>query len=346
MNQSITNRRLPAEWEPQRIVQFTFPHRHSDWAYMLAEVTDCFVQMINTTANYVPVVVVCDAEASIPNYFTRETKFPILFVNQASNDTWARDHGAITILEDHEPVLLDFAFNGWGKKFDAEKDNLISSGLAAQGFFKDELRSTDFVLEGGAIESDGNGTLLTTTECLLSPHRNPTMEKEKIESFLKETFGLHQVLWLDHGYLAGDDTDSHIDTLARLCNSNTIAYVKCDDLQDEHYPALQQMEQQLMTFKTLEGQPYQLIPLPWPAACFDKEGHRLPATYANFLITNGAVLVPTYNLPTDQSAIEILQKCFPDREVIGVNCRPLIEQHGSLHCVTMQYPEEINISWL
>ena len=342
----MSNRRLPAEWEPQRLVQFTFPHRQGDWAYMYEEVVDCFVHLINTTAHYVPVLVVCESAKDMADYFTAETKHAILFAQQPSNDTWARDHGAITVLEDGEPLLLDFTFNGWGQKFDAGLDNIISLGLHAQGIFRDDLQTLPFVLEGGALESDGQGTLLTTSECLLSPYRNPKMDKQQIEDYLKEVFGLQQVLWLDHGYLSGDDTDSHIDTLARLCDEQTIAYVKCDDPEDEHYEALKEMEAQLQTFRTLKNEPYKLVALPWPDACHDEEGQRLPATYANFLITNGAVLVPTYGVKQDDKALAVLRTCFPDREVVGVNCRPLIDQHGSLHCVTMQYPENVTISWL
>ena len=342
----MPERRLPAEWEPQRFVQFTFPHRNSDWAYMYDEVVECFVNLINTTAAYVPALVVCQSADEMKTLFNTPTKFPILFAQQPSNDTWARDHGAITVLQDADPLLLDFIFNGWGQKFEAQLDNQISIGLHNQGIFRDDMQSISFVLEGGAIESDGRGTLLTTSECLLSPYRNPEMNRSQIESFLKEQFGFEQVLWLDHGYLAGDDTDSHIDTLARLCSEETIAYVTCDDPDDEHFDALKKMEKQLQSFRTLKGEPYNLVPLPWPTACYDEEGQRLPATYANFLITNGAVLVPTYGVDQDENALKVIATCFPDREVVGVNCRPLIEQHGSLHCVTMQYPENISISWL
>ena len=180
--------------------------------------------------------------------------------------------------------------------------------------------------------------LLTTAECLLSPNRNPHLSKRQLENRLKKLFGVTRVLWLNHGYLAGDDTDSHIDTLARLCDENTIAYVKCDDASDEHYEALKAMEKELKIFKTPAGRPYKLVALPMADACFDEDGQRLPATYANFLIINGAVLVPTYNVAQDAEALEILRGCFPDREIIGLDCRQLIWQHGSLHCISMQYP--------
>ena len=334
--------RLPAEWEVQAFVQFTFPHRDSDWASRFDEVVPCFVQIIKQVARFEPVLVVCQNVAEVKALFSEATAHRIHFYEAPSNDTWARDHGAITVLEQGRAKLLDFTFNGWGNKFEASLDNAISRVLHGAGAFaRSRLQSMEFVLEGGAIESDGQGTLLTTSACLLSPQRNPHMSKKQIEAFLTGQFGLSRMLWLDHGYLAGDDTDSHIDTLARFCSPDTIAYVKCPDQSDEHFSALQQMELQLRGFRQADGDPYHLIALPWPEACFDENGWRLPATYANFLIINGAVLVPTYGGSQDAEALAVMQQCFPEHAIIGVNCRPLIEQHGSLHCITMQYPEQV-----
>jgi agmatine deiminase len=197
------------------------------------------------------------------------------------------------------------------------------------------------MLEGGAIESDGAGTILTTTECLLNPNRNPHLQQREIEAQLGQLLGAQHFLWLEHGYLAGDDTDSHIDTLARLCPNDTIAYVFCDDPGDEHYAALQRMAEQLRTFRTADDRPYRLLPLPWPQACYGPSGERLPATYANFLIINGAVLVPTYDCAQDETALKVIAQAFPDRKIIGIDCSPLILQHGSLHCVTMQLPRGV-----
>ncbi|UXP33377.1 agmatine deiminase family protein [Reichenbachiella agarivorans] len=336
--------RLPAEWEAQSFIQYTFPHRNSDWAYMYDEVVVCFVRIIEATARFEPVLVVCHDEREVSAHFANRTKFPIHFQTIEANDTWARDHAAITVLDGDKPTLLDFTFNGWGQKFEASLDNQITRNLGTNRFSSLTIQTEDFVLEGGAIESDGQGTLLTTTECLLSPYRNPKMSQSEIETYLKKTFGLQKVLWLDHGYLAGDDTDSHIDTLARLCTPNIIAYVKCDDPTDEHYVALQQMEAQLKTFSNAAGETYQLVALPWPDACFDADGNRLPATYANFLIVNGAVLVPTYDVAQDQNALDIIQGIFPDREIVGLDCRPLIDQHGSLHCISMQFPVQVEMN--
>ncbi len=331
--------RLPAEWEPQSAIQFTFPHEESDWAPILVEVEHCFTRIIETVTKYQRALVVCK-NLEKTRFILRGCHQPNLqLVELPSNDTWARDHAGITVFHNGEPVLLDFIFNGWGLKFGADKDNLITGRLYEKGIFKvKKLLKTGLVLEGGGIESDGQGTLMTTVECLLSPNRNPHLSKKQIENRLKKLFGVKRVLWLNNGYLAGDDTDSHIDTLARLCDAQTIAYIKCDDETDEHFTALKAMEIELKAFHTEGGKPYNLVALPMAEVCFDDEGQRLPATYANFLIMNGAVLVPTYNVPQDEKALEILRGVFSDRAVIGLDCRPLIWQHGSLHCITMQYP--------
>lgn len=334
------SRRLPAEWEPQSAVQLTFPHAGTDWADVLDTVLPCFIQIAVTISRFEPVLVVCREAQALRQRFPAPLPANIRFFETPSNDTWARDHGAITVFENNQPVLLDFMFNGWGLKFPADQDNLITRKLWEAGILQGRHRYPGLVLEGGAIESDGQGTLLTTAACLLSPNRNPHLSKTHIERRLKSLFGLEQVLWLQNGYLSGDDTDSHIDTLARLCAPDTIAYVRCDTPHDEHFAALQAMERELQSFRTLAGKPYRLVPLPWPDACFAPDGHRLPATYANFLIINGAVLVPTYQTPQDEEALQVIKTLFPDREVIGIDCRPLILQHGSLHCVTMQYPAQ------
>jgi agmatine deiminase len=259
-----------------------------------------------------------------------------------SNDTWSRDFGPLTVLEDGVPVLLDFGFNGWGLKFAAGQDNQITARLQAAGAFgARERRVPGLILEGGSIESDGAGTLLTTAECLLGPNRNPQLSRQGVEAELRRWLGAERILWLENGYLAGDDTDSHIDTLARLCPNDTIAYVACDDERDEHYEALRRMEAELRAFRNRDGRPYRLLPLPWPTAKYDADGERLPATYANFLVINDAVLVPTYQDSGDAAALAAVGQAFPDRAIIGIDCLPLILQHGSLHCVTMQLPRGV-----
>ena len=337
---------LPAEWAQQRGVQLTWPHAQTDWAYMLEEVQACFANIAREIARRELLLIVTPEPEQVRQQISGCVNMDnVRFMPCDTNDTWARDHGPITLIDpDGRPLLFDFKFNGWGLKFAADKDNLITRRTLEAGLLQGTyVNRLNFALEGGSIESDGRGTLLTTSECLLSPNRNGQMNRAEIEAYLKEQFNLRQVLWLDHGYLAGDDTDSHVDTLARLCPDDTIAYVRCTDTADEHYEALHLMEEQLKTFRTPEGKPYRLLPLPMADAIVE-DGEQLPATYANFLVMNGAVLYPTYNQPAnDAQAAQVLQKAFPGREVVGIDCRALIRQHGSLHCVTMQYPECVGI---
>lgn len=337
----MIKRRLPAEWEPQSAVQLTWPHEDSDWADDMDLVVPCFVSIAREILKRQKLLVVCKDAGQVKKQIGSNSP-NLQVVELPTNDTWARDHGAIAIEEDGRPVLLNFVFNGWGLKFAADKDNLITGRLHERGIFGNiPLKHAGLVLEGGSFESDGQGTLLTTTECLLSPNRNPHLSKIEIEQLLSQLFGVRKMLWLSHGYLAGDDTDSHIDTLARLVPGNKILYVKCDEASDEHFTALKAMEAELKLLTGADGEAYELIPLPMADAAFDKAGHRLPATYANYLIINGAVLVPFYHSPKDMEAAGIIQKAFPHHEIVGIDCRPLILQHGSLHCVTMQYPEGV-----
>jgi agmatine/peptidylarginine deiminase len=307
---------------------------------MLTEVKECFTCIAREIAKRERLLIVTPEPEGVKRELLHKININnVCFLPCPTNDTWARDHGAITVWEDHSPVLLDFAFNGWGLKFASDKDNQITRKAVEAGVLKGKYENhLEFVLEGGSIESNGEGTLLTSSQCLLSPNRNGQMNRKEIEEYLLSTFQLKQVLWLDYGYLAGDDTDSHIDTLVRFCSPNTLVYVKCLNSEDEHYEALLKMEEQLKSFRLPNGKPFQLLPLP-PADEITVAGERLPATYANFLIMNDAVLYPVYYQPdNDRKAKEVLQTAFPNREIIGIDCRPLIIQHGSLHCVTMQYP--------
>lgn len=332
---------FPAEWHTQQAIQLTWPHAGSDWAYLLDEVEGCFFEIANAIASRQKLIIVCPDSKLLAAKFQSTVLPNISFYEIKSNDTWARDHGGITIFQEEKPVIYDFCFNGWGMKFAACYDNLITRQLHQSGTFGDDgyANMNFFILEGGSIESDGQGTILTTEECLLSSNRNGSLSKSDIESCLKQFFGAERILWLRNGYLAGDDTDSHIDTLVRFCSPNTIAYVKCNDETDEHYEALKRMEDELKSFTQIDGEPYQLVELPMVTPHFDPDdGHRLPATYANFLILNDAVLLPVYNCETDKKAIDAIKTAFPDREIIPIDCSVLIRQHGSLHCVTMQYP--------
>lgn len=333
---------LPAEWHRQQMVQLTWPHEGTDWAYMLDEAIECFTNIaIEISRRQKLLIVAPDIQKVHAHLHSTIANIQnIRFFECDTNDTWARDHAFITLMGDTVPHYLDFEFNGWGRKFPAELDNAINGRLYDAGIVKGEYEDClSLVLEGGSIESDGKGTILTTTHCLTAPHRNQPLTKEQIEKRLLQMLRANRILWLDHGNLIGDDTDGHIDTIARFAPNDTIIHVRCDDVEDEQFADLQAMEAQLATFRTEEGNPYRLLPLPSPNAIYDEEGNRLPATYANFLVINNAVLYPTYNQPqNDRQAAEVLKQAFPTHQIIGIDCRALIKQHGSLHCVTMQYP--------
>jgi len=319
-------RRMPAEWEKQSAVQLTLPNEHTDWAPILPEITAVYEEMKREISKREPLIIVDD----IPH-----------------NDTWARDHGFITVEESPaagQPssiILLDFCFNGWGGKFPAELDNALNRRLYEQGLVKGTYEPhLDFVLEGGSIESDGKGTIFTTRCCLMAPHRNQPLTQEEIEERLKEYLGAERIVWLNHGSLIGDDTDGHIDTLVRIAPDDTLLYTGGD----EEHPDLLEMEKELAGLRTCGDRPYRLLRLPLPRPIYDSgerlevRGERLPATYANYLVINGAVLVPTYDQPDlDEEAMRTIGEAFPDREIIGIDCRAVIKQHGSLHCCTMQY---------
>lgn len=338
------NMRLPAEWEIQDGVLMAWPHEGTDWSYMLDDVRPVFADIIRQITRFERVLLTAPDAASATDYLSRAgvEMTNVTVCEIPNNDTWARDFGPVTVIFNNRPTMLDFGFNGWGLKFPAFHDNLISKRLKQLGMLLPNLNTIGLIMEGGSIESDGLGTILTTAECLLSPNRNPQLDKSEVEQALGSLVGAKRVLWLNHGYLAGDDTDSHIDTLARICPNNTIIYQACDNPLDEHFEALKLMEKELQAFTAPDGSSYHLIPLPWPKARFDEQAHRLPATYANFLIINGAVLVPTYrDSEHDNAALELIAPAFPGREIIGVDCLPLLEQHGSLHCVTMQLPQGV-----
>uniref|UniRef100_C6E6F9 Agmatine deiminase n=1 Tax=Geobacter sp. (strain M21) TaxID=443144 RepID=C6E6F9_GEOSM len=334
-------RRLPAEWEPQDGVLLAWPHENSDWAPYLDAVEPVFAEIVTQISRFeTAVVAAADPGEVREKLAARGANLERVRIHQVdANDTWARDFGPIAVEENGAPRLLNFGFNGWGLKFPSDLDNRINKRLQALGVWGTPLDTVGLILEGGSIESDGQGTILSTEECLMNDNRNPHLTRVELEEELHGLFGSDRFLWLANGYLAGDDTDSHVDTLARLCPDDTIAYVRCDDPDDEHYHALAAMEQEILSFRTRDGRPYRAIPLPWPGARFDEEGERLPATYANFLVVNGAVLVPTYRDEKDAAALKAVGEAFPGREIVGIDCLPLILQHGSLHCVTMQLPK-------
>ena len=341
--------RLPAEWEKQSGVQLTWPDESTPW-YELPEVQRCYAHIAEAVLRRESLLVVTADEAACRSRLAEIIRSDgldldvekIQFQEAPLNDTWARDHGGIAVWGDKgERYLYDFVFNGWGLKFASDHDNRITRNIFFQNAFAPEVMCVDmrpFVLEGGSIDCDGKGTLMATSECLLSDNRNEYLTQEEIEAELKQAFGLKRVLWLEHGGIAGDDTDSHVDILARFAPDDTIVYTACDDPSDENYAPLKAMEEDLRSFRTLEGKPYRLIPLPLPDAMY-LEDYRLPASYANFLVVNGAVLVPGAGSERDKVAAEQIAKAFPGRDVEVIDCRPLLSGHGGLHCVTMNFPD-------
>ena len=337
---------MPAEWARQWGVQLTWPHAGTDWLPTLDDITATYVSMAIEIAKRERLIIVAptpdDALKAIKEEAGDDAELlgNITTMTCKTDDTWARDHGFISLTNGMGGRrLLDFCFNGWGKKFAADNDNAINRQQHESGIIDGEYEShLDFVLEGGSIESDGEGTVFTTTGCLTAPHRNQPMSKAEIEQTLTRTLRAKRIVWIDHGELTGDDTDGHIDTLVRIAPNDTLLHVGCDDANDEQYAELRLMEDQLKALRTADGRPYRLLKLPMPHPIMH-DGERLPATYANFLVVNGAVLCPTYGQEdNDRKAMQTIATAFPDREMVGIDCRSVIVQHGSLHCCTMQIP--------
>ena len=335
--------RLPAEWEPQSAILLAWPHAGTDWAERLDDVEETFIALVAAIARFQPVLV-CVADADLEAYArarlssARIDMARVSFIEVPYDDTWLRDTGPITLADAGGRFrLLDFRFTGWGGKFAADEDDQLVGRLADMGIFPNStVQEIDFAWEGGAIDTDGQGTLLTTWRCL--SERHPDEDRESLSRKLAGWLRQDRVLWLDHGYLEGDDTDAHVDTLARFAAPDAIVFQACDDPDDSHYAELQAMAAEIAALRTAAGEPYRLFPLPWPAPVLDA-GRRLAASYANFLIVNGAVLMPAYGDPADARAAGVLQSAFPGREIVRVPCRGLIWQNGSLHCLTMQLPQ-------
>ncbi len=333
--------RLPAEWEPQAAVLIAWPHAGTDWAARLARIETAYVALASAIARFEPVLI-CVADAKV-----RERASSLLetagvdgarvrFVEIAYDDTWLRDSGPLTLFNDTGFRLVDFRFTGWGGKFESGRDDRLIQSLIERGLFRSSThRRIDWALEGGAIESDGKGTILTTWRCL--HQRHPDMSREDMSARLIDAFDAERVLWLDYGYLEGDDTDAHVDTLARFAPDDAIVFQTCDDPADPHYGELARMREEIAKLRTTDGQPYRLHPLPWPRAIVD-EGRRLASSYANYLVVNDAVLVPAYDDVADIAAASIVASAHPGREVVLIDARPLIWQNGSVHCLTMQLP--------
>lgn len=335
--------RFPAEWEPQDAILLAWPHAGTDWAARLATVEATYVALVAAISRFQPVVL-CVATADLGQRALSTLQQAgvdtsrIRLVEIDYDDTWLRDSGPITLLDaTGTPRFLDFRFTGWGGKFEAGRDDALVAALAQRGVLTaGPVERIDFALEGGAIETDGQGTLLSTWRCLAERHGENA--RDEVTQVLCSHLQQQRVLWLEHGYLEGDDTDAHIDTLARFAPDQAIVFQACDDPHDSHFAELNAMAREIAALRTLDGQPYRLFPLPWPRPVLE-QGRRLAASYANFLIINGAVLMPAYDDPADAQAAAMLARAFPGRTIVPIPCRPLIWQNGSLHCVTMQLPQ-------
>ncbi|MDR1460956.1 MAG: agmatine deiminase family protein [Campylobacteraceae bacterium] len=319
-------KRLFAEWEKQEALLFALPHENTDWKRYLDEILHSYREFILAVSKFQNCFVLC-ADTKKAKTLLCEIE-NVTFFEVSTNDTWIRDFGAIDIKSDSEIISYDFTFNAWGGKFDASLDNLVNKTLYGDNKLQGKLLDVPLILEGGSIDSNGEGVMLTTKKCLLEEHRNPQLSFSKIDTKLKELFGLKKIIWLENGYLKGDDTDSHVDTLARFIKPDTIAYTTCEDEKDEHFLELKKMEEEL------KNTGFNLLPLPLPKPIF-YNNFRLPATYANFVFINGALIVPTYNDESDDRVLNSLKNALPNHEIIGVDARVFIREHGSLHCATM-----------
>jgi agmatine/peptidylarginine deiminase len=337
--------RLPAEWEPQAGVLLAWPHEQTDWTERLAEVESSLAALAAALTRFEHALI-CVADVAVQRRASALLEAAganlqrCRFIEIEYDDTWLRDSGPITLRGQDSFRLLDFRFTGWGGKFSSDRDDRLVEGLAAREIFHNaDHRRIDWALEGGAIECDGAGTLLTTWRCM--HQRHPEQSREQMTRIFCDRLAVDRVHWLERGYLQGDDTDAHIDTLARFAPDDAIIHQACDDRGDAHFDELAAMQAELAALRTRDGTPYRLHALPWPRPILDRDGRRLAASYANYLIVNGAVLVPCYGDIADVEAARVIAAAHPGRSVVAVPCRPLIWQNGSLHCLTMQLPEGV-----
>lgn len=341
---AISTPLLLPEWAKQDAVLLAWPHADTDWANNLEAIEGFYLKLVEAISRHEKVVLLV-ADSALRDVVADKLashsidQASIIFVITPYDDTWLRDTGPLSVRHNDRLELHDFRFNGWGGKYDARQDDNICQALATAKIFPAVTHvKHDLIMEGGSIDFDGVQTLLTTRQCLLSSTRNPALREKDYEILFAQLFGVKQVHWVEHSELLGDDTDGHIDMLARFCDTSTIAYTSCTDPHDPQFASLKKLAEELAQLRTLDDRPYDLVPLPVPAARFDSSGQRLPASYANFLIINDAVLVPLYNDGNDQVALRSLAQCFPDREIIGIDASAVIEQFGSLHCLSMQLP--------
>lgn len=344
---NTNNRRFPAEWEKQQGILLCFPHNGNDWPGKYEAVKWAFVEFIKKVATFEEVfLMVADENQKEKVGIMLETAHvdlsKVSYIVQKTNRSWMRDSGPIIVKNGAEREALNFNFNGWAKYKNIQLDKHVP---ATVGDFLNipvtrvMYNGKPVIVEGGAIDTNGRGTLLTSEECLMHPDiqvRNPNFSKEDYEAVFKEYLGITNVIWLGDG-VEGDDTHGHIDDLCRFVNEDTIVTIVETDPKDHNYEPLQDNLKRLQNAKLENGKSPLIVALPMPKR-LDFEGLRLPASYANFLILNNSVLVPTFNDTNDRVALNILSECFPDREIIGISCTDFIWGFGTLHCLSQQIP--------
>lgn len=329
-------RTMAPEWHDADAIMLAWPHAQTDWALWLEEARDTYLNVITAINRYNAGVILLCAPADIDDLTARlAPDANVLIVAATFNDTWMRDYGFITCLDsDKNGSPVEFRFNGWGNKFNAEDDNLANQRYLA-ALCKSVLRSSPIVAEGGALEIDDQGHLLTTAQCLLNPKRNGDMPLSSYADAFSDILGCSKVTVLQHGHLEGDDTDGHVDTLVRFTPNTGLVIQACDNRPDDsHFEGLKALCDECACALP-EHQQYRL-PLP---LINNEDGDRLPASYANYLICNGAILLPIYGQDEDREAINVIQKAFPNYIVEPIDCRVLVKQYGSLHCISMQVPK-------
>ncbi|MDX6181467.1 agmatine deiminase family protein [Flavobacterium sp. Fl-77] len=344
---TANNRRFPAEWEQQQGIVLCFPHNGNDWPGKYEAVQWAFVEFIKKVATFETVFLVVADEKLKEKVAemlerARVDSAKVSFIIYKTNRSWMRDSGPIIVKNGTKREALNFNFNGWAKYKNYQLDKLVPSKIA--DFIDVPLTQVMYkgkpvIVEGGAIDVNGKGTLLTSEECLIHPSiqvRNKNFTKEDYEAVFKEYLGVTNVIWLGDG-IQGDDTHGHIDDLCRFVNEDTIVTIVETDKNDANYKPLQDNLKRLQSAKLEDGKSPTIVALPMPKRV-DFEDLRLPASYANFLILNNCVLVPTFNDSNDRVALNILSECFPDREVIGISCIDFIWGFGTLHCLSQQIP--------
>ncbi|MCG8317077.1 MAG: agmatine deiminase family protein [Pseudomonadales bacterium] len=332
-----------AEWSRQEAVLLAWPHPDTDWHPWLADIEASYHDLVAAIAPYATPLILCKDNPHqnlIQSRLGEALSNQVVFHVCPYNDTWCRDYGPISVGNQRTEHLLSFRFTGWGNKYQASDDNLVNKHLEHAHAWAVPVVEINLDLEGGAIETDGAGTLLTTEACLLANNRNRSMNKSAIDKALQQHLGVDRVLWLRNGYLQGDDTDSHVDNLVRFANRNTLVYADCNNQKDPHFEALKAMEAELKCFTTRDGTAYQCIPLAIPEAIYEGDT-RLPASYVNFLILNEAIIFPIFNCEADESALSNIQKAFPQHRIVPINGRNFIKQYGGPHCATMQLPKGV-----